>query len=138
YEVDLFGRVRSLKKEALERYLSTEEAHKSAQMALISEVATEYLTQLRLRKAKAIANQTLETVQTSYNLIKRSFEAGVASELDLRTAEGQVQTVKVNAAGFLQQLAQSENALATLIGQPLPPDLPEGKPFEQQSLLNLV
>jgi multidrug efflux system outer membrane protein len=138
YEVDLFGRVRSLKKDALERYLSTEEARKSAEIALVSEVATEYLTQLRLLKAKAIANQTLETVTQSYNLIKRSFEAGVASELDLRTAEGQVQTVKVNAAGFLQQLAQSQNALVVLVGQPLPADLPEGKPFADQRLLNLT
>jgi multidrug efflux system outer membrane protein len=138
YELDLFGRVRSLKREALERYFATEEARKSAQMALVSEVATEYLTQLRLREAKAIANRTLETVQTSYNLIKRSFEAGVASELDLSTAEGQVQTVRVNAANFLQLLAQSENALVVLVGQPLPNDLPAGKPFQQQRLLNLA
>lgn len=138
YEIDLFGRIRSLKKEALERYFATEEARKSAQIALISEVATEYLTQLRLREAKGIANQTLKTVETSYNLIKRSFEAGVASELDLRTAEGQVQTVRVNSANFLQMLAQSENALVELVGSPFPADLPEGKVFAQQQLLNLV
>ena len=60
YEVDLFGRVRSLKKEALEKYFATDEARKSVQIALVSEVATEYLTQLRLREAKAVAQQTLE------------------------------------------------------------------------------
>ena len=135
YEVDLFGRVRSLKAEALESYLSTEEARRSVQIALISEVATEYLTQLRLREAKAVAAQTLEAVQTSYALIKRSFELGAASELDLRTAEGQIQTVRVNSADFLRQLAESENALAVLIGQPLPADLPAGQPFRQQRLL---
>jgi multidrug efflux system outer membrane protein len=138
YEIDLFGRIRSLKKEALERWFATQEARKSAQIALVSEVATEYLTQLRLREAKAIANRTFATVETSYNLIKRSFEAGVASELDLRTAEGQVQTVRVNSANFLQMLAQSENAMVELVGTPLPNDLPPGKPFEQQRLLNLV
>src|SRR5258705_2452059 len=95
YEVDLFGRVRSLQKEALEKYFASDEARKSVQIGLISEVATEYLTQLRLREAKAIAHQTLEAVQSSYNLIKRSFEAGVASELDLSTADGQVQTARV-------------------------------------------
>jgi multidrug efflux system outer membrane protein len=135
YEVDLFGRVRSLKAEALESYLATEEARRSVQIALISEVATEYLTQLRLREAKAVAAQTLEAVQTSYALIKRSFELGAASELDLRTAEGQIQTVRVNSADFLRQLAESENALAVLIGQPLPGDLPAGQPFQQQRLL---
>jgi multidrug efflux system outer membrane protein len=136
YEVDLFGRVRSLKNEALERYFATDEARKSVQIALVSEVATEYLTQLRLREAKAVAGQTLKTVQAAYDLIKRSFEVGAASELDLRTAEGQVQTVRVNAANFLELLAQSENALAFLVGQPLPNDLPSGIPFREQHLLH--
>src|SRR3954469_25894579 len=76
YELDLFGRVRSLKTEALERYFASDEARRTAQIALVSQIATEYLTQLRLREAKAVANQTLKTVQTSYDLIKRSFEAG--------------------------------------------------------------
>lgn len=138
YEIDLFGRLRSLKREALEQYFATEEARKATQIALISDVATEYLTQLRLLEAKAIANKTLATVENSYKLIKASFEAGVASELDLRTAEGQVQTTKVNSANFLQMLAESQNALVVLVGQPLPPDLPEGKPFEDQRLLTLL
>src|SRR5439155_193036 len=132
YEVDLFGRVRSLKREALEKYFATDEALKSVQIALVSQVAAEYLTHLRLLEAKAIADQTLEAVQSSYNLIKRRFEVGAASELDLRTAEGQVQTVRVNAADFLQLLAESENALVLLVGQPLPNNLPTGKPFQQQ------
>jgi len=135
YEVDLFGRVRSLKQAALDRYLATEEARKSVQLALVSEVASEYLTQLRLREAKAVAQQTLETVQASRDLIQRRFAVGAASELELRTAEGQVQSVRVNAAGFLQLLAESENALAVLIGGPVPNDLPAGQPFREQRLL---
>jgi len=135
YEVDLFGRVRGLKKEALEKYFATEEALKSVQIALVSQVAAEYLSQLRLLEAKAIAHQTLEAVQSSYHLIKRRYEAGAASELDLRTAEGQVQTVRVNSANFLQLLAESEDALVLLVGQPLPDNLPSGKPFQQQHLL---
>ena len=135
YEVDLFGRVRSLKREALEKYFASDEARKSVQIALVSQIATEYLTQLRLLEAKAVAHQTLEAVQTSYHLIKRRFEVGAASELELRTAEGQVQTVRVNSANFLQLLAESENALVLLVGQPLPNDLPSGKPFQQQHLL---
>lgn len=135
YEVDLFGRVRSLKKEALERYFATEEARKSVQIALISEVASAYLTQVRLLEARQVARDTLKTVQASYDLIKRSFEAGAASELDLQTAEGQVQTVRVNAASYLQLLAESENNLALLIGQPLPGNLTNGKLLRDQHLL---
>ena len=135
YEADLFGRVRSLKKEALEKYFASDEARKSVHIALVSQVATEYLTQLRLLQAKAVANQTLKIVQSSYDLIKRRFEVGAASELELQTAEGQVQAVRVNSADFLQMLAASENALVVLVGQPLPKDLPAGKPFQQQHLL---
>jgi multidrug efflux system outer membrane protein len=127
--------VRSLKREALEKYFATDEARRSVQISLVSEIATEYLTQLRLLEAKAIANQTLKTVQASYDLIKRRFEVGAASELELRTAEGQVQTVRVNSAGFLQLLAESQNRLVLLVGQSLPDDLPSGKPFQQQHLL---
>jgi multidrug efflux system outer membrane protein len=135
YEADLFGRVRSLKRQALEKYFATDEARKSVQIALVSEIATEYLTQLRLREAKAVANQTLQTVQASHDLIRRRFEVGAASELELWTAEGQVQTVRVNSASFLQLLAESENRLVFLVGQPLPSDLPSGKPFQEQQLL---
>jgi multidrug efflux system outer membrane protein len=135
YELDLFGRVRSLKEEALEKYFASDEARKSVHIALVSEVATEYLTQLRLLQAKAIANQTLKAVQSSYDLIKHRFEVGAASELDLQTADGEVQAVRVNSADFLQMLAESENALVGLIGQPLPIDLPPGKPFQQQHFL---
>src|SRR5947209_8789094 len=135
WELDLFGRVRSLKREALERYFATDEARKSVQISLVSEIATEYLTQLRLLQAKAVANQTLKTVQASYDLINHRFQVGAASELELRTAEGQVQTVRVNSASFLQLLAESENRLVLLVGQSLPNDLPSGKPFQQQELL---
>jgi outer membrane protein, multidrug efflux system len=135
YELDLFGRVRSLKREALEKYFSTQEARRSAQISLVAQIATEYLTQLRLREAKAVANQTLAAVKASYDLIKQRFDVGAASELELRTAEGQVQTVRVNSAAFLQQLAESENALVVLVGQPFPDDLPSGIAFQKQQLL---
>ena len=39
YEVDLFGRLRSLKQSALQQYLATEEARRSAHITLVSEVA---------------------------------------------------------------------------------------------------
>jgi outer membrane protein, multidrug efflux system len=138
WELDLFGRLRSLKREALEHFLATEEARRSVQIALVADVAAEYLTQLRLREAKAVANQTLASAQASRDLIRKRFDLGAATELDLRTAEEQVETVRVNAAGFLQQLAESENALANLIGGPAPDDLPAGIPFARQTLLGPV
>lgn len=135
YEVDLFGRVRSLKKEALEKYLATDEARKSAQISLIAAVASQYLTLLQLQEAKAVAGRTLETVQAAFNLNKRSFEAGAASELDLRTAEAQVQAVLVNSATYGQLLAQAENAMTLLLGRSMPADLPSGPALRDQHLL---
>lgn len=135
YELDLFGRVRSLKQEALERYFASAEARTSAQIALISEVAAQYLTILQLRDARALAEQTLAAVESSYKLNKASFEAGVASELDLRTAETQVQTARVNVSNFNELLAQAENALTLLVGQPIPSDLPPIRALSEQRLL---
>jgi multidrug efflux system outer membrane protein len=135
YEVDLFGRVRSLKKQALEQYFALDETRISVQIALISEVASQYLTILQLQDELDLSRQTLAAVQSSYNLNQHSFEAGVASELDLRTAQAQVQTAQVNIATYQQLLSQAENALVLLIGQPLPNDLPPGRPLREQRLL---
>ncbi len=132
FEIDLFGRVRSLKNEALEQYLATEEAHRSTHLALVSEVATQYLAARALQSQVQLAEQTLETVQKSLGLAQRTFEAGRTSELDLRTAQAQVETARVNLAAFQQALAQSENALVLLAGGPLPASLPASSPLEAQ------
>lgn len=136
YELDLFGRVRSLKREALEAYFAMDASRRSVQIALISEVAVQYWTTLQLREARGLAEQTLAAVTDSFNLIRRSFEAGVASELDLRASEAQVQTARVNVATYGQLLSQAENALVLLIGQPIPEDLPAGRTLSEQPLLD--
>jgi multidrug efflux system outer membrane protein len=136
FELDLFGRIRSLKDEALQRFFASEANRKAVQIALISEVASQYLTILQLEEARRLVQQTLEAVQTSFQLNQRSFQAGVASELDLRTAEAQVQTAQVNLSTINQLHSQAENALVLLMGQPMPSDLPPGKPLQEQRLLN--
>ncbi|MGN6553816.1 MAG: efflux transporter outer membrane subunit [Verrucomicrobiota bacterium] len=135
FELDLFGRVRSLKSASLEQYLATSVTRKSALIAMISEVASQYLTLLELQEAEALAQETLRAVQASYDLNKRSFDLGVASELDLRTAEAQVQTARVNVSRYQELKAQSENALVLLSGQPLPENLAQGYALREQPLL---
>ncbi len=136
YELDLFGHVRSLKRQALEIYFASEEARRSAQITLVAEVGAAYLTERELTEQLAVARQTLTAVQASYELTKRSYEAGVVSELDLRTAEGQMQTVRAAVAGHEQQLAQADNYLVLLVGHPLPDDLPPPQPFDPQICLS--
>jgi multidrug efflux system outer membrane protein len=123
YELDLFGRVRSLKDRALEEFFATEEARRSVQISLVGEVANNYLTLAADKELLKIAQDTLESEQASYNLIKRRFEAGASSELDLRQAQTSVDSARVDIARFTSQVAQDENALAVVIGSPVPSEL---------------
>jgi multidrug efflux system outer membrane protein len=135
WELDLFGRVRSLNSAALETWLGTEEARRGASLALVAETAGQYLATRALDEQLSLARQTLGLVETSYDLTRRRYDVGQVSELDLRTAEVQVQTVRVNLAALAQQRAQAENALVLLVGQPLPPDLPPPSPLDASGIL---
>jgi multidrug efflux system outer membrane protein len=135
YEVDLWGRVRSLNRQALEKYFATDAARRGAQISLVAEVASQYFALREAEEQIDLARQTLKTVRESYDLNKAMFDAGASSELDLRTTEGQVQTAKINVLTYGRQRAESENALVLLVGQSLPSDLPEARPFNGTNLL---
>jgi outer membrane protein, multidrug efflux system len=135
YELDFFGRIRSLNRQALEKFLATTEAKRSAQISLVSELASQYFTLRQAEAQLALARQTLTTVQESYVLNKATFDAGASSELDLRTAEAQVQTSKINLLTYKRRIAQAENYLTLLVGQPLPSDLPVARSFDSTNLV---
>ena len=135
YEVDFWGRVRSLNRQALEKYLATDEARRSEQISLVAQVATEYFTLRENEEALDLSRQTLQAVQTSYELNQALFSAGASSELDLREAEGQVETAKINVLTYQRQQAQAVNDLVLLLGQPLPANLPAARPFQGDRLL---
>jgi multidrug efflux system outer membrane protein len=138
YEVDLFGRVRSLNRQALEKFFATDEARRSAQISLVAEVATQYFALREVEEQLELARRTLRTVQDSYALNKASFDAGAINELDLRTAEGQVQTAQINVLTYERQRAQAENAIVLLVGQSLPTDLPAARSFGETNVLTEV
>ena len=123
YELDFFGRVKSLKDKALEEFFATVEARRSVQISLISEVASNYLALAADKEHLKIAKDTFENQQAAYNLIKRRFEAGASSELDLRQAQTSVESARVDIARFTNQVAQDENALTFVIGSRAPADL---------------
>jgi multidrug efflux system outer membrane protein len=120
WEIDFFGRIRSLKDRALEEYLATEEARRSAQILLVSGVVNAYLTLAADREALKLGETTLETQTHAYDLIKRRYDVGLASELALDQAETQVDTARRSIAIFTQLVAQDENALNFLAGTPSP------------------
>ncbi|MGA2400103.1 MAG: efflux transporter outer membrane subunit [Syntrophobacteraceae bacterium] len=126
WEIDFFGRIRSLEKEALEEYFATEQARRSAQILLLSEVANAYVTLAADRENLQLAQSTLESQRASYNLIRRRYEVGLAPELDLRQVQTRVDAARVDVAKFTNLAAQDENALKLLVGSPVPADmLPE-------------
>ncbi|MBW1801903.1 MAG: efflux transporter outer membrane subunit [Deltaproteobacteria bacterium] len=120
WEIDFFGRIQSLRDRALEEYLATEQARRNAQILLVSSVANAYLTLAADRESLKLAESTLETQEAAYNLIRRRYEIGIASKLDLRQAQTQVDVARVDIALFTQRVAQDENALNLLIGSPCP------------------
>ena len=124
YELDFFGRVSSLKETALNQYLATEEARKSAQISLIAAVANSYLSLLADDELLAITRQTLATREESVKLSKLRFDNGVASELDYRAAQSLLEAARVANAQQQRQRALDENALTLLVGQPLAGELP--------------
>lgn len=135
YEVDFFGRVRSLNHQALEKYFATAEAQRSARISLVAQVANEYFS-LRLAEAQLLlARQTLEAVKGSSSLNQATFDAGESNELDLRTAEGQVKTAEINVLTYERSIAQSHNALVTLVGCPLPDNQLAARPLDDHNLL---
>jgi len=123
WELDLFGRIRSLKDAALERYLATEQARNSAQISLVSEVANTYLTLAADRENLKLAQSTFETQRETYEMIRRRAEVGTSSDLDLRQAQTRVDAARVDIARYTSQVALDENAMTLLVGSPVPADL---------------
>jgi multidrug efflux system outer membrane protein len=123
YELDLFGRVRSLADASLAQYLATEEARKAVQISLLAAVANSYYALLGDEELLRITRQTLVTREDSYRLIKLRFDNGASSQIDLRQAESLLESARVTLAQATRQRALDENALVLLLGQALPPAL---------------
>lgn len=136
YELDFFGRVRSLSAAALAQYLATEEARKNVQIALISSVANTYLNLLADDALLAVTRGTLLTREDSLRLTKLKFDVGATSELDYRQAESLAEGARATLAQLMRQRALDENALVLLLGQAMPSDLPPGQSIGSQSLMH--
>ncbi|WP_200855661.1 efflux transporter outer membrane subunit [Thermodesulfovibrio yellowstonii] len=127
WEIDLFGRLRSLKEMALEQYLAQEQTHRAARLSLISAVATAYYTYATDKENLKLAKETLKNQQEYYELMKKRYEVGVISEIDLHRVRTQVDTAREAVARYTQALAQDKNTLDLLAGEILTEELlPEG------------
>ncbi|SDU00937.1 outer membrane protein, multidrug efflux system [Verrucomicrobium sp. GAS474] len=123
YELDLFGRVRSLKDQALHAYLALQETQTSVQITLVSEVAGAWFTWLADRDLLRFNTESLATQRQSVDALRQSRKQGVISELSLRDAEALLHSSEADVAQATRQVAQSRNALEQLLGEPLTPEV---------------
>ncbi|MBT8765449.1 AdeC/AdeK/OprM family multidrug efflux complex outer membrane factor [Metapseudomonas boanensis] len=126
WELDFFGRLRSLNQQALEQYFATEQARRSTQISLVASVATAYLDWQADQALLKLTQETLKTYEQSYALTQRSFDVGVADALALSQARTAVESAQVSLAQYTRLVAQDRNALVQLVGTGLPADLPTG------------
>ena len=137
WELDFFGRIRSLKDQALQNYFASAQAQRSAELSLVANVATAWFTLQADHASLQLAEATLQTYEDSQRLTELSHDAGIASALELQQSRTATDGARVTLAQNQRQLAQSRNALQLVLGAPLPDQLaPSGK-LDNHSLADL-
>ena len=124
YELDFFGRVRSLSEQALQTWLATEQARRSAELSLVANVANAYLTWRADQELLELTRQTLAADEQSLRLTTRNREAGKSSALEQAQAQTSVDSSRANLARYKRQVAQDLNSLTLLVGAQVPEQLP--------------
>lgn len=119
WELDFWGRVRSLTAAALESYLATEEARRAVLISLIAQVATTYVLERELDERLDIARYTIGIREESYRIARRRYEVGSASKLDAVQAETLLHQARSDLSILLRQRDQNRNALTLLVGEPI-------------------
>lgn len=123
YELDFWGRVKSLKDVALNNYFATQSAREASQISLVSQVSQAWLDYAYAKANLNLAEQTLKAQLDSYHLNKKRFDVGIDSEVPLRQAQISVETARNDVATYKTQVAQAQNLLDLLAGQSVPQNL---------------
>ena len=138
WELDVFGRVRSLKDQALAQYLALEETQRSVELSLVAEVANVWLTLAADRERLDLAAATLQAQREALALVERRLEVGTASALDLAQARTVVESARYDVARYTTAVAQDENLLTLLVGSQVPAEwLPASLPEQVSTLAEL-
>jgi multidrug efflux system outer membrane protein len=144
WEIDLWGRVRSLNEAAYRNFIASEENRRALHISLIAQVAQTYLDLMSLDAQMDTARQTAKTRAESLRLVRLRFNNGVVSAVDLHQAESLLAGAETTIADLERRLTQTENALSVLVGRnpativrqsrlsdfTLPPQLPAGLPAQ--------
>ncbi|MBO9880601.1 efflux transporter outer membrane subunit [Xanthomonas sp. D-109] len=131
WELDLFGRIRSLKDEALETYLATAQTQRSTRLSLVAEVAADWLAVAADQQRLALAQQTLDSQRRTLALTEARHREGIASGLDLAQVQTSVESARADVASYTTQLATARNALDLVVGASVSVDaLPQAGALE--------
>lgn len=126
WEIDFFGRLRSLKRQALENYLSSEASRTSTQLTLVADVATDFLQLQSDEALLKVATDTVAADQSTYDLTVSMMKIGSASLQDVREAQTSLASARASMASYTRAVAQDRNTLSAQIGCALPDDLDGG------------
>lgn len=132
FELDLFGRIKSMSDAALHNYFAAQYARDAAHISLIAGVANAYFAERVAEKNMQLSQEVMENRQEQYRLAKISRDAGAISDIDLYRIETQIETAKADYATAQQQKQAAQNALIVLCGGKLPENLPAGLPLNSQ------
>ncbi|MDL2279224.1 efflux transporter outer membrane subunit [Desulfovibrio sp. OttesenSCG-928-G11] len=136
FELDLWGRIRSLSDAALETYYSAQDDARTAQIALVAEVASTYLQLIADKELLDITTATYKNRKGQYDLVSNKFTSGVASQLEVSQARSIMEEARSNVARYATRVGQAENYLSFLIGAPLPTDMPDVRRLSQVNILS--
>jgi outer membrane protein, multidrug efflux system len=123
WEFELFGRVRSLNRAALQRYFATQEGWSGARIALISQTAVAYYTLAADRETLSLAGSTMKTREKALELMQQRYDVGLVSEIALNQARSIFESARIQAAYFRTAAEQDKNALDLIAGTSVPPEL---------------
>jgi multidrug efflux system outer membrane protein len=138
FELDFWGRVRSLTEAARANYLSTIHAQRSFRISLVADVAEAYLTERELDARVDLAQRTVTSRSRALEIGRLRLQAGVTSGLDYRQIETLLAQAQAQVANLELQRAQTRNALEFLVGGPVPAALPAPLPMERQRLVENI
>ncbi len=133
FELDFWGRVKSLDDAALAAYLATDEARESFRLSLISDVANAYFLLQEYEQRLVLARDAVTSREANRNLVSRRRDAGLANDLDYLSAVGAHEAARADAAALERARAAAANALTLLVGT-MPLSLPERRSLTEKDV----
>ncbi|MBN9408135.1 MAG: efflux transporter outer membrane subunit [Burkholderiales bacterium] len=120
WEIDFFGRLRNLSDAAQQTLLSSTETRRATQISLVADTATAWLTLAADQRRLALARDTLQSQQATYERIERARALGAESGLTLAQARTTVEAARADVATYTRQVTQDRNLLELLAGGAVP------------------